>query len=476
MSVDQTALSCVASSVTVTNAETTAKSMLSVWKGLCTNWNQETADAVGKAAINHAVLWNNAVMPEIDARIEKLHAEYQEQADQYEIVYQQYKEAERAVKEARDAQEACKDYPSQKLTGAFSGMSSAPSTSAKKVVVDEYGYQQAKKREAEARAESNRYKGQVDSWKKRMSSTDSNLSEAKKEKQTLVNEIEKFILGVYDLNLMNESITFLSDVKNSQIDLQSATKNKLFSRLFLIQNEYRKEFEVFENTLKNAGEIYKSSFISTPEGLEYKAERNLRAKKFKGMILVTLISKDTSTALLDYSSQSEFIIPTKNVDGAKEKIQALCKNFELIVDRNSFKIKLDKNYENSTIKEEVAQVLSHCDEYITEYSSLLDAFLENGASASKVKILFGKISNHFAHAKEKKDAYKKMTPEERKAAKAAEKQKKKEAAAEKKAKKVTKTSGTSFAEKAPKKNKLLFSIILWIVLMLVAFISIKLKK
>ena len=78
MSINQSALSALQQSVTASNAEAGAKSALATWKGMCVSWEQETADAVGKASANYAIKWNNAVMPEIEAKIQKFQAEYDE--------------------------------------------------------------------------------------------------------------------------------------------------------------------------------------------------------------------------------------------------------------------------------------------------------------------------------------------------------------------------------------------------------------
>ena len=76
MSVNQSALSALQQSVTAANAEAGAKSALVTWKGMSISWDQETANVVGKASANYAIKWNDAVMPEIDANIQKFQAEY----------------------------------------------------------------------------------------------------------------------------------------------------------------------------------------------------------------------------------------------------------------------------------------------------------------------------------------------------------------------------------------------------------------
>lgn len=402
MSVNQNVLSCVPSSVSASNAESGTNSILSSWKGLSASWEQESADAAGEAACSYAIKWNNAVIPEIDAKIQKFQAEYDEKQAQYSAVKEQYDAAEQAVRDAQNDMENCKDYEDTGMhgSGMFEGMQSAGGKSAAprtKVIVDPLGYKEAQKREAQAKAEASRYKGQVDNWKRQMDAAQSQISKAKKEKEILTQKIEKFILNVYDLNLMNESVSFLSGLKNSSIELTRPTQNKLFSRLFFIQNKYRKQFEKFEESLKAAGDEYKNSFELTPESLSYSSVKKVKAKKFKGKLNVSLVSKTATEASLSYKSKSDFIIPKKKLDGAKEKIQALCKNFELKNERNNFSIELNKIYENKATIKETEALISHCDEFASEYTALLDGFYENGASNSKIRILIGKLINwHFA--------------------------------------------------------------------------------
>lgn len=385
MSVNQDALRCVhnVGMLTKGNAESGSNSILSAWKGLCQSWNQETADAAGKAACNYAIQWNNVVISEIDAKIQKLQAEYDEKKAQYDNVKAQYDAADRALSEARDDIEACtKDETPYTASGIHDI-----------VITDYIGYNEAKKRETAAKIERDRYWGKVDYWKKQMKSTESAISKAKKEKEILTKKIEDFILNVYELNLMNESVPFLLELKNSSIELTSKTQKKLFSRLFFIQNNYRKQFEKFEELLKSTENKYINSFKQTPESLNYSATRNVKAKKFKGKLCVTMDSKAATTATLSYLSKSEFILPTQKLQTAQEKIQEQCKNYELKTDRNNFSIELNKVFENEDIKNETEQVLSQCDEYAQEYTMLLDEFLANGASNNKIKILVGKIKN-----------------------------------------------------------------------------------
>lgn len=109
MSINQSALSALQQSVTASNAEAGAKSALATWKGMCVSWEQETADAVGKASANYAIKWNNAVMPEIEAKIQKFQAEYDEKKSQYDAVKDQYDAAEQAVSDAQRDMDACMD-------------------------------------------------------------------------------------------------------------------------------------------------------------------------------------------------------------------------------------------------------------------------------------------------------------------------------------------------------------------------------
>ena len=61
------------------------------------------------------------------------------------------------------------------------------------------------------KAEANRYKGQVDKWKRQMDAAHSGMDNAKKEKETLIKKIEKFILDVYELNWwMNRFLSWMT--------------------------------------------------------------------------------------------------------------------------------------------------------------------------------------------------------------------------------------------------------------------------
>lgn len=420
MSVDQNALSCAPSSVSATNAESGANSMLASWKGLNSSWNQETADAVGKAAADYALKWNAAIIPVIDEKIAKFQAEYDAKKVEYESAKAQRDNAKDMVKQAIADIDKCREIDTSVDRGGLK--------QDQYIITDRIGYNNALNRQKKAEAEVSRYETQMNNWKKQMDSAKTNLSKAEDEKSELTSKIEKFILSVYDLNLMNESAEFLRAVKFSNISLSDSTSKKLFGRLFFIENTYRKQFEQFEKIIKDSNEKYKSSsFILTPESLDYSAERLVKANKFKGKILISLRSNESSSATLSFTGNKEFIIPKKKLDGAQEKIQPAFKNFKLKIDRTNFIAELNEVTEKGEISAELEQLDSRSDEYATEFETILNTMTENGASSSVFRIFFGKIGNKFAHAKEKREAYKNMSPEERKAAKAAEKQAKLEA-------------------------------------------------
>ena len=399
MSVNQNALSALPQSVTAANAESGAKSALSTWKEMSGSWEQETADAVGNASANYAIKWNNAVIPVIDEKIQKCQADYDEKKSQYECLCDQMNDAERLVKDAQNDMENCMGYEEGPTgSGMFAGMSQQNITD-KKIIIDHYGYNEAKKREAQAKIEVNRIKTQVSAAEKLMNTALSNLKNAEEEKEILTQKIEEFILDVYNLKLMNESVEFLTVIKNSQITLSQETKNTLFSRLFFIQNAFRKQFEKFEELITQDRETYKEQkFTKTPESLSHIAIQKIKAKKIKGMITTTLESKDINSAKLNYSAKKDFIIPKKKIENATKNIQPLCKNFELTIDRNVFKIELNKNYENDAIVQELEQFNEHSKECVSEYTTLLEELIANGASNNKIRILFGKIVNwHLNH-------------------------------------------------------------------------------
>ncbi|MEL3905988.1 MAG: hypothetical protein P1P65_03010 [Treponema sp.] len=193
---------------------------------------------------------------------------------------------------------------------------------------------------------------------------------------------------------MNESAVFLQKLKASDVTISSETKKKLFTRLFLIENAYRKQFEKFKNVITAAGETYKSSsFKCTEDSLEYSAERIIKAKKYNGKISFVLRSQDSSSATLSLTGKNEFIISAKNNENVKEKIQPVFKTYELKIDRSNYTAEMNKVFENDAIVPEIEQLDLKSDEYAKECEAILDVMSENGASNSKIRVLLGKLGN-----------------------------------------------------------------------------------
>lgn len=392
MSVNQSILACVPSSVTKSNAESSANSVLEAWKdyGISPEWNQETADEVGLAASKISVQWTNAVIPDLDAEIDKWQSEYNEKKSNYESAKQKKEDANREwhsyEKQEADTIKSDGGFGQQDQAGGGAG------TTYHKVITNPVAYADAKERERKAEAEMNRWESQMDSAKDK-------LDDAKDRKRVEQNKIQNFILAIYEINLMNESVPFLSAVKNSGIVLDESVQKKLFGRLFFIQNVYRKQFETFEKTIADTSDKYKTSdFDISPSSLTYTAERRFKAKKFKGKIDLSLVSEASNNATLSFEGKNDFIIPKAKAEKAKTEIENACKNYELSVNRSNFTLVLNKVSKNNEIIEEIENLDSRSDEYTNEGVALLDKMLENGASASKIRVLIGKISNwHLDH-------------------------------------------------------------------------------
>ena len=398
MSVNQNVLACVPSSIGRTNAESSANNALSTWKSMSFNadWNQETADAAGEAASRIALDWTNAVIPELLAEVDKWQEEYDEKKSNYEA----------AKKEKKDANEEWHsyektEYTEYKNTGSGGGLivndtNSGGSGNYKKTeyISDPIAYRKAKEREKAAEAEMKR-------WEKQMNAAKEKLDDAEEAKEAEENKIERFILDVYEISLMNESVAFLSAVKASGITLKNGTKHKLFGRLFFIQNPYRKQFEAFEKTITDTADKYaKKEFSIAPESLDYTAERKFKAKKFKGKINISLTAKDTYSAELAFEGKNEFIIPKKKQEKAKEAVEAVCKGYALSISRSNFTLTLDQHISGDDLPAAVDALDAQSDAYTNEGITLLDTMLANGASASKIRVLIGKITNwHLDHWK-----------------------------------------------------------------------------
>ena len=229
MSVNQSVVSKLPSLISASTAESGAKSALAIWKTESAAWNQETADAVGIASSNYAIQWNAAVMPVIDEKIAKFQAVYDEKKAQYESAKNMRDNAERDVKQADKDIECCFE---QSHGGMDIGQKDSSGRYLHRKLEDPVGFSEAQNRKRKAESDVARYESQMDSWKKQMKSAESDISKAKSEKEKETKRIEEFLLCVYELNLMNESVAFLRTLKSSSIELTSNTKNKLFSRFF----------------------------------------------------------------------------------------------------------------------------------------------------------------------------------------------------------------------------------------------------
>lgn len=413
MSVNQSVLACVPNSVNVNNGDSGAKTMLSSWKTLSSSWNQETADEAGKAAVNHTVQWYNIVMPVFNEKLSQLQAEFDEKKDAFENVKSKCSDAEYACSDAKkrinEAIDRKFDYIKMKNNisdprSVDRGSDGMPR--GEWVITNSSGFYAADAEEKQARSELARYEANLKSLesqkntaRKQMDSVDKKISDVKREKEKESEKMESFIKNVFDLNLMNESVPFLQSLKNSGMEFSKSTENKLYSRLFFIENKYRNQFEKFEQAIKSAGKTYKTAcFTQTPEKLDYSAVRNVKGKKFKGKFTVSLFSNSNSSAKLSYTGKNDFIISSKNVENAKGKVTSAFKNYELQIDRSNFTAKLNKSYENDSIATEIEQISSTSDSYATELVEILDTMQANGASTSKLRILWGRITNwHLAH-------------------------------------------------------------------------------
>lgn len=109
------------------------------------------------------------------------------------------------------------------MSGMFNGMQTAGRKGAaprQKIIVDRLGYNEAKKCEAMAKAELNRYKGQVDNWKRQMNAAESCLKKAENEKEVLANKIENFTGQTHVKIFCFKSLNYyLKNAQNGKIPL-----------------------------------------------------------------------------------------------------------------------------------------------------------------------------------------------------------------------------------------------------------------
>ncbi|WP_407400728.1 hypothetical protein [Treponema sp.] len=407
-------LSVLPQSVTSSNAESSAQSALMSWKGASASWEQKTCDSVGAASVEFAVKWNNAIIPEIDSKIKKLESDYESKKAKHDEAYSQYKDKER---EAEKYDKEIDDIRFEKLhhIELKDGLGFAPEAAEKGPdgmprvdwkIVNAPAFYAADKREkialseqSECKKQAAKFETEAKSWSKQMDAVEAEMKKVKKEKEALVKKIETFILDVYHLNLMNESVAFLTAVKNSPIDFSSSTKKLLSSRLFFIKNAYRKTFDAFEKTIKAGADTYSGCTFALAENqISYKAERHVEINKFKGVLQISLFSDSQSSAKYSISSKNDFLMTGKDIEAAKQNVQGAFKTFELSTNRANFTASLNKNYENDAVESEIEKLSETSEAYAKELSEILEVMKANGATNSKIRILIGKVMNwHLDH-------------------------------------------------------------------------------
>lgn len=182
MSVNQSVLSCVPSSVTAQNTESGANSILLLWKGQSITWEQETADAAGDAAVDYAIKWNSAVIPTVDKKIANFNAEYDAKKIEYASAKALYDTANQSVKDAEKDIKAATESGDEQYHRE-TGFVSHSLGGNKRHVVNRRAYDFAMQRKRNAEAERGHYEAQMKNWKKQMDNAKSNLLNAENEKK-----------------------------------------------------------------------------------------------------------------------------------------------------------------------------------------------------------------------------------------------------------------------------------------------------
>ena len=396
MSIKEEINSSFPSIITASGAESSAIEMLNKWRMLSNNseWNNEACIATGQAALNYSVQWKDAVIPAIEEEIEKYKAEYEEKKLQHDSAKQMYIDAGKAIDAAKKDMDACMDY--KRDGGPWQDTHMKGDT---KIVVDPVGYAAAQSRKAKAISDRNRYQTEMQNWKKQMDAANDKMKSAEHKKKELEEKIEKFILDVYSIKLMDECADFLKAIRTSNLTLSAKAKKTLFGRLFLLEHTYRKTFDKFQKIISSSSDKYtNTNFDVNPDSLNYSAIRNINVEKFEATIEINCESKDSNTAELSYKGKKEFHIPKAKAEAAQKDISSKCNAFILSAERSTFKIELNKKSENAEIESELDNLNANSDSYAEECKTLLEAFKANGASSSKFRIMMDKLSNwHLNH-------------------------------------------------------------------------------
>lgn len=349
-------------SVTATNVEPTSKSAIITLKRLQNenDWNQAVADAAGNAAVTFAQTWTNIVIPWADSEIARLTSVVAERERALDLLKSDLKsDNKKRRKMARDT---------------------------------------------------------ADTIENQISTAERNIKEVKNEKKETQQKIEDFLLEVYALKFMDESVTFLRMLKDSNVTLSKDTEIKLFGRLFFIGNAYREDFTKFEQIITESKDKYsEAAFYAEADGLHYFAKRTVQNENLNGSIKIACDSEEASKATLSYKGENLFSIPKKSVEAAKTAIESICKNYVLEQKKSSFIVSLNKVVENGDIAAELDSLTANSDAYTEELSAIISAALANGGKLTFFQKLKAASRNRKAEKAEKALKKRNRNAEERNA-------------------------------------------------------------
>lgn len=307
-----------------TNGESCAKKALSFWASAQNEaeYSQQTADAIGQATVQAVAKWKAASADVLEQEYKKWKAEENEWGEKAKAYHKEWQAAVSEEQSLEVDNPEYERYREQKSRKETFGLNNPPSPTIVPIE-NRAAYAAAERREKQANENEK-------NAKKQKSNAASKASNAQKKLQKEQDSIDKFLLDVFELKFMNESVLYLSAIKSNNLASSSSAQDKLFSRLFFISNKYRKQFDEYGAILDANTEAFgKAQKVIKKDSISYSAHQGFAVKKVKGLISFKLTSKDTNSATEKFTSIKEFLFKKEKKDEGVAKLREQAKAWQV---------------------------------------------------------------------------------------------------------------------------------------------------
>lgn len=345
-------------------------------------WDSTIATKAGFAFSDACSKWKN----DFDSYYQSKISELQQKADSYHSEQQSYvNEANSYVKKVKVSGDNFK--PGDNAAGESSGFAFG-GTQYKNVITNRPAYNVAVQNANEA--------------ERKYKQAESELSNAKRELGKLEDKLDGFVKEFYSIPLMNENKDFLSYIISAEVVSSSDFVKELKGQLFYITNVYRKNYDEIAKLLEDNKEKFLNTWThKLPEKLNFGASVQVIFEKIKTNLDIAFTSTDTASINCNYLLKKEFVFKKKSIEAAIVKLNEAKKDFDIVNEGKLVIVQLDKKIENDAAIAEISVCLAKLEDYKNDAEMLFKMCKENGASTSKLTVVFTKMGNSITRLKNK---------------------------------------------------------------------------